>query len=94
MGLDELQRILSGMVRIGTVMIADEKTRMARVKFQSENLVSGWLYVVNARPCVRLTEEQNAEELPVRPWMPAANANVLCLYLPVFNGDGFILGEI
>ena len=26
--------------------------------------------------------------------MPRVNATVLCLYLPVFNADGFILGEI
>lgn len=27
-------------------------------------------------------------------WMPGINDNVLVLYLPVFNGDGFILGAI
>ena len=27
-------------------------------------------------------------------WMPKVNAEVLCLYLPVFNGDGFVLGEL
>ncbi len=27
-------------------------------------------------------------------WMPAVNDTVLVLYLPVFNGDGFILGAI
>ena len=27
-------------------------------------------------------------------WMPKVNAVVLCLYLPVFNGDGFVLGEL
>lgn len=25
-------------------------------------------------------------------WMPKVNDRVLCLYLPVFNGDGFVLG--
>lgn len=25
-------------------------------------------------------------------WTPAINNRVLCLYLPVFNGDGFVLG--
>ena len=32
--------------------------------------------------------------LVIRPWMPKVNATVLCLYLPVFNADGFILGEL
>lgn len=27
-------------------------------------------------------------------WMPKVNDQVLVLYLPVFNGDGFILGGI
>lgn len=27
-------------------------------------------------------------------WMPRVNDTVLTLYLPVFNGDGFILGKI
>ncbi len=25
-------------------------------------------------------------------WMPKVNDRVLCLYLPIFNGDGFVLG--
>ncbi|MEN6437013.1 MAG: hypothetical protein ABFD97_00350 [Syntrophobacter sp.] len=35
--------------------------------------------------------------LPVlqrEPWMPSINDTVVVLYLPVFNGDGFILGAI
>jgi hypothetical protein len=28
------------------------------------------------------------------PWMPAVNDTVLVLYIPIFNGDGFILGVI
>ena len=27
-------------------------------------------------------------------WMPKINSRVLVLYLPVFNGDGFVLGGI
>lgn len=30
----------------------------------------------------------------VYPWLPYIGQLVLCLYLPVFNGDGFILGGI
>jgi len=33
-------------------------------------------------------------DLLIKPWMPKIGAVVLCLYLPVPDGDGFILGEI
>lgn len=38
--------------------------------------------------------EEHAHALVIKPWMPRVNAIVLCLYLPVWNGDGYILGEI
>lgn len=38
--------------------------------------------------------ESHTHGLVLRPWMPKVNATVLCLYLPVFNADGFILGEL
>ena len=33
-------------------------------------------------------------DLLIKPWMPKVNAVVLCIYLPGFNTDGYILGEI
>lgn len=33
-------------------------------------------------------------DLIIKPWMPKVNDQVLVLYLPVFNSDGFILGGI
>ena len=33
-------------------------------------------------------------DLTIKPWMPKVNDTVLTLYLPVFNGDGFVLGGI
>ncbi len=33
-------------------------------------------------------------DLKIKPWMPKVNATVLTLYLPILDGDGFILGEI
>lgn len=38
--------------------------------------------------------ESHTHDLVIKPWMPKVNATVLCIYLPVFNADGFILGEI
>ncbi len=32
--------------------------------------------------------------LQTQPWMPKINDRVVCLYIPVFNGDGFVIGGI
>lgn len=38
--------------------------------------------------------ESHKHDLKIKPWMPRVNAVVLTLYLPVLDGDGFVLGEI
>lgn len=38
--------------------------------------------------------ESHFHSLTIKPWMPLVNDTVLVLYLPVFNGDGFVLGGI
>lgn len=38
--------------------------------------------------------EKHKHDLIIKPWMPKVNDQVLVLYLPVRNGDGFILGGI
>lgn len=50
----------------------------ARVKFRDSEITSAWLSVL-ASP---------------EPWAPKVNDTVLVLYLPVFNGDGYILGRL
>ena len=42
----DYERILSGLVRVGTVTDVDNVKHLARVKFQGENFTSGWLYVL------------------------------------------------
>ena len=37
---------LSGLVRIGTVTDVNPDKKLARVKYQSEDMTSGWLYVL------------------------------------------------
>ncbi len=103
---EEMGRILSGIIRVGIVTSVDEKRRTARVKFQGEKLASGCLHVVAARPYIpddktdpqrtepRKDGDRHKHELQIKPWLPKVNAVVLCVYLPVFSGDGFILGEI
>lgn len=38
--------------------------------------------------------ESHTHGLIIKPWMPKVNAVVLCVYLPVDDADGFVLGEI
>ena len=39
-------------------------------------------------------QDGHQHDLTIKPWMPLVNDTVLTLYLPVFNGDGFVLGGI
>lgn len=48
----DMERILSGLVRHGIVTDVDNEKHMARVKYQGENMTSGWLYVLNNRPFI------------------------------------------
>ena len=43
---NELRRSLMGLVRIGTITDVNAGKKQARVKFQSEGMTSGWLYVI------------------------------------------------
>ncbi len=46
------EKTLSGLVRLGTVTDVDNAKHKARVKYQGENMTSGWLYVLDNRPFV------------------------------------------
>lgn len=73
-------KILSRLVQVGTVSAVDSSKRLARVILKATGHTSGWL-------CI-LSPYAGTQRLP------AINDQVLVLYLPVFNGDGFILGGI
>ena len=38
--------------------------------------------------------EEHAHPLAIKPWMPKVNEQVLCLYEPIRDGRGFVLGGI
>lgn len=38
--------------------------------------------------------ESHNHDLIIKPWMPKVGQTVLCLYMPVFNADGFVLGGV
>lgn len=48
----DCEKILSGLIRVGTVTDVDNNRHMARVKFQGEGFTSGWLYVLDNRPAI------------------------------------------
>lgn len=75
------------MVRVGIVSAVSEAKRQVRVHYPDRKLTSGWLYVLQNPPTVKA-------DVAVEAWMPAVGDRVLCLYIPVFGGDGFVLGGI
>ena len=42
----------------------------------------------------KIDEKTHKHKVTVYPWLPYVGQLVLCIYLPIFNGDGFILGAI
>lgn len=88
---DGILNALESLVRVGTVTWKDDEKRTARVKFQDTGLTSGELHVLASGHT--LFENKKPNQV-IKPWMPELDAVVLCLYLPLPNADGFILGEI
>lgn len=72
--------VFSGFLRLGFVTDVNSVKRLARVKFADLGYTSGWIPVLI-----------NQEE---KPYMPKVGEQVLCIYEPVRNGRGFILGGI
>lgn len=50
--MQDIAKILSQLVRIGTVTVTDPVKRVARVKFQDTGMTSGFLYVLANRPYI------------------------------------------
>lgn len=96
----DYEKILAGLVRIGTVTDVNNAKLQARVKFQGENMTSGWLHVLQHRKAdlyIVSDGDPAHDHIPgsyLTTWMPKVNDTVLVLYLPVFNADGFVLGGI
>lgn len=93
-------------VRIGTVNAIDKKNRKVRVFFKDERMLSDWLKVLKHSPHIPDKTEatsggsgdssfaSHSHNLSTTLWMPEIDETVLCLYIPVFNGDGFVLGAV
>ena len=83
----DINGLLARLVQVGTVSAVDKPGRKARVILKETGHTSGWLCVLGCPPAASCGHS-------IQPWMPGIGAQVLVLYLPVFNGDGFILGGI
>ena len=81
--------IIKNMVRIGIVTDVDEEKRLVRVRFPDKQLTSGWLFLLKSPSTI-----ENINDDDIKPWIPEVDDKVLCLYIPVFNGDGFVLGAL
>lgn len=100
--MDEAMAALKQLVRIGTVSSVNTAERTARVKFPHlGDMVSGNLRVMQQYGCMmEITTDlqgvhpHNHPESFTTFWMPNVGDTVLCLYLPVFNGDGIVLGVL
>lgn len=94
--------IVSSIVRVGSVTAVDNDKRLAQVLFQDLGLPSGWIPVMISHDYVpdydvpQETEEAagHKHEVKIKPWMPEVGDQVLCLYEPVRDGHGFVLGGV
>ncbi len=93
-----MNEILENIIRIGTVSSVNPSERTARVKFEYlDDLVSGPLRVLQRDGCdldIKMAESHTHPNSKTEFWMPKVGDVALCLYLPVFNGGGVILGVL
>ena len=118
--MSELEHILSGLVRVGTVTDRQMDKRLARVWFPDLGMSSDWLPVLISQDVTpddlpreyddpQWTEFDTEDEILQagetryvrhkhrivrKPYMPKVGDEVLTVYLPVMDADGFIAGGI
>lgn len=106
--MTEKDNILQNLVRIGKVSAINDASRKARVRFEDKELTSAWLYVLANPPFIHIVDhdrqnqitesgygpDEHVHEVKVKPWMPNIGDTAICLFLPVFNGDGIVLGVV
>lgn len=93
---------IEDMIRIGMVNDIREDERTVRVFFRDSGVMSGWLKVLQTSPFIPDKDvpqetgsaDGHTHSLTIKPWMPYIGDPVLCLYMPVFNGDGYVLGGL
>jgi len=105
-----IDQILDGMVRVGTVTDRNADEHTVRVYFPDVDMTSGWLHCLQASGAASCSSSgghkhqaggedtseagSHSHTVSLGAWTPAINDTVLCLFLPVQDGDGFVLGGI
>ncbi len=91
--LSTLEKRAERTIQLGTVTALDETKQTARVKFQDTGICSDWLYIIQhvRKPSCNNPDCHCTE---CGRWLPKINDTVLVLYLPIRDGDGFILGGV
>jgi len=95
---------IENMVRVGKVSSVNSLKKTARVIFEKlGNLSSGDLPILQTGAMVSLAQasltygaetQTHGHTVTVNSWMPYVGQYVVCLYLPIFNGDGWIIGGL
>lgn len=93
-----------GDLRVGKVSAVDVANLAARVRFDADDVTSGWLKVLQSPPKVTASgkveddeggDDKNVEiTVAVSAWMPAVGETVVCIYGVGFNADGYIIGGL
>ncbi len=78
-------------LELGTVTAVDPAKRKVKVKNQRTGTQSGWLNVLQ-RDGAGLEPPSDNRSTGI--WLPRVNDTVLVAYLPVFQGDGYVLGRV
>ena len=92
-------------IRIGVVSAVDEGNFAARVRFEDDNIVSGWLKVAKREPKIDVEcsvcgaegksyEDGGTMEIKVKSWFPEVGDKVVCAYGDGFNATGFVIGGV
>ena len=95
---EDLLRALSALVRIGIVNSVDTEKVRVRVLYDDSGMVSDWLPVIQQKHKAKDVSvsyyEGHTHSVKTENWLPDVGEQVLCLYLPCWNADGFVLGVI
>lgn len=84
-----------GTIRIGIVTAVNADSMKVRVQFPDVDIISDWLSVMRHNPTVDIDEtDGHTHSVVLEPWMPSIGAAVICVYMPGFNADGYVLGGI
>ena len=95
-------KLIENMVRIGKVNNVREDEMTVRVFFEDTGVMSDWLKVLKNPPFIPQkdvsqeteTADGHRHSLIIKPWMPSVGDYVLCIFIPVWGGDGYVLGGL